>query len=192
MASNIPKPLMQSGSRDRYSPFARSVGHFIQSIRLASHMLIYRVSCFFLCHLWLYKISFGFLRRIRPVFIFKRLLVVTKAREVREVLERFDDFTLGDSIDPGNAMGHVSNDGRLAPPTHAGTTVASERCSSDPTSTRSERSLQNDVACRSMRRLDRSMWSSQLLETCRCRHRCEVFWHSSPGWMHAENGARHA
>ena len=105
MASNISKPLMQCGSRDRYSPFARSVGHFIQSIRLASHMLIYRVSCFFLCHLWLFKFGFGLLRRFRPVFIFKKLLVVTRARDVREVLQRFDDFTLGDFIDPGMPWG---------------------------------------------------------------------------------------
>jgi cytochrome P450 len=105
MSSNIPKPLMQCGSRDRYSPFARSVGHFLQSIRLASHMLIYRVSCFFLCHLWLVKFGFGLLRRFRPVFIFKNLLVVTRARDVREVLQRFEDFTLGDFIDPGMPWG---------------------------------------------------------------------------------------
>lgn len=102
MASNIPKPLMQCGSRDRYSPLARSV---IQSIHLASHMLIYRVSCFFLCHLWLFKFGFGLLRRFRPVFIVKKLLVVTRARDVREVLQRFDDFTLGDFIDPGMPWG---------------------------------------------------------------------------------------
>jgi len=105
MASNIPKPLMECGSRDRYSPFARSVGHFIQSIRLGSHMLIYRASCFFLCHLWLFKFGFGLLRRLRPIFIFKKLLVVTRARDVREVLQRFDDFTLGDFIDPGMPWG---------------------------------------------------------------------------------------
>lgn len=105
MATNIPKPLMQCGSRDRYSPFASSAGHFIQSIRLASQMLIYRVSCFFLCHLWLFKFGFGLLRRFRPVFIFKKLLVVTRARDVREVLQRFDDFTLGDFIDPGMPWG---------------------------------------------------------------------------------------
>jgi cytochrome P450 len=105
MASNIPKPLVQCGSRDRYSQFARSVERFMQSRRRAWRLLMYRTACFFLCHLWLYKISFGILRRIRPVFIFKRLLVVTKAREVREVLERFDDFTLGDSIDPGMPWG---------------------------------------------------------------------------------------
>ncbi len=105
MASNIPKPLMECGSRNRYSPFARSVGHFIQSMRLASHMLIYRASCFFLCHLWLFKFGFGLLRRFRPIFIFKKLLVVTRARDVREVLQRFDDFTLGDFIDPGMPWG---------------------------------------------------------------------------------------
>jgi cytochrome P450 len=105
MASNIPKPVVQGGSRDRHSPFARSVGHFIHSIRLASHMLIYRVTCFFLCHLWLFKFGFGLLRRFRPVFIFKKLLVVTRARDVREVLQRFDDFTLGDFIDPGMPWG---------------------------------------------------------------------------------------
>ncbi len=105
MASNIPEPLTQCGSQDRYSPFARSVGHFIRSIRLASHMLIYRVSCFFLCHLWLFKFGFGLLRRFRPVFIFKKLVVVTRAREIREVLQRFDDFTLGDFIDPGMPWG---------------------------------------------------------------------------------------
>ena len=105
MATNIPKPLMQCGSRDRYAPFARSVGHFVQSMRLASRVLIYRVSCFFLCHLWLLKFSFGLLRRFRPVFIFKKLLVVTRAGDVREVLQRFDDFTLGDFIDPGMPWG---------------------------------------------------------------------------------------
>ena len=105
MASNIPKPLLECGSRDRYSQFARSVGHFIQSVRLAWHMLAYRVSCFFLCHLWFFKFGFGLLRRIRPIFIFKKLLVVTRARDIREMLQRFDDFTLGDVIDPGMPWG---------------------------------------------------------------------------------------
>jgi cytochrome P450 len=105
MASNIPKPLIQYASRGRYAPFARSVGNFIQSRRLAWHVLAYRVSCFFLCHLWFFKFGFGLLRRFRPVCIFKKFLVVTKAREVREVLQRFDDFTLGDFIDPGMPWG---------------------------------------------------------------------------------------
>ncbi len=84
-----------AGSLFAIRTFGRAL-HAIQTPRLAST---------YLCHLCLYKISFGILTRIRPVFIFKRLLVVTKAREVREVLERFDDFTLGDSIDPGMPWG---------------------------------------------------------------------------------------
>jgi cytochrome P450 len=105
MASNIPKPLVECGSRDRCSQFARSVGHFIQSVRLGWHMLTYRVLCFFLCHLWFFKFSFGLLRRIRPIFIFKKLVVVTRARDIRDVLQRFDDFTLSDVIDPGMPWG---------------------------------------------------------------------------------------
>ncbi|MGA8318189.1 MAG: cytochrome P450, partial [Bradyrhizobium sp.] len=98
MDTNVPKPLMQCGSRDRYAQFTRWLGHYIQSRRLAFHMRLYRVSCFFLCHLGYLKFGFGLLRRIRPVFIFKKVLVVTRASEVREVLQRFDDFTLGDFI----------------------------------------------------------------------------------------------
>jgi cytochrome P450 len=105
MASNIREPLTQYGSRDRYSAFARSVGHFVQSIRLALRVLVYRVSCSLLCHLWFFKAVFRVLRWIRPIFIFKKFLVVTRAREVREVLQRFDDFTLGDFIDPGMPWG---------------------------------------------------------------------------------------
>ena len=105
MASNIPKPLVQCGSRDRYSQFTLSVVRFVRSIRFALAMLAYRVSCFFLCHLWFFKFSFGLLRRFRPVFIFKKVLIVTRAREVREVLQRFDDFTLGNFIDPGMPWG---------------------------------------------------------------------------------------
>jgi cytochrome P450 len=68
-------------------------------------MRLYRISCFFLCHLGYLKFGFGLLRRIRPVFIFKKVLVVTRASEVREVLQRFDDFTLGDFIEPGMPWG---------------------------------------------------------------------------------------
>lgn len=105
MDTNVPKPLMQCGSRDRYAQFTRWLGHYIQSRRLAFHMRLYRVSCFFLCHLGYLKFGFGLLRRIRPVFIFKKVLVVTRASEVREVLQRFDDFTLGDFIEPGMPWG---------------------------------------------------------------------------------------
>jgi cytochrome P450 len=68
-------------------------------------MCLYRLNCFFLCHLGFYKFGFNLLRRLRPVFIFKKIMVVTRDREVREVLQRFDDFTLGDFIAPGMPWG---------------------------------------------------------------------------------------
>jgi cytochrome P450 len=105
MGTSIPKPVRQSRSRDRYSQFASGTKRFIQSLRLAFHVLLYRVTCFFLCHLALYKFIFRLLQRLRPVFIFNRFMFVTRAREVREVLQRFDDFTLGDFIAPGMPWG---------------------------------------------------------------------------------------
>jgi cytochrome P450 len=77
----------------------------MQSTILAWQLRVYRTSCFFLCHLGFMKVVFALLRRVRPVFIFKKLLVVTKASDVREVLARFDDFTLSQSIEPGMPWG---------------------------------------------------------------------------------------
>ncbi|MFX8036203.1 hypothetical protein ABTK80_21785, partial [Acinetobacter baumannii] len=45
------------------------------------------------------------LRRVRPISIFGKLVVLTKMSDVREVLGRFDDFTLGEVIDPGMPWG---------------------------------------------------------------------------------------
>ena len=105
MASNMSEPLVQCTLRDRYSQFARRVERSMQSTILAWQLRVYRTSCFFLCHLGFMKFVFGLLRRVRPVFIFKKLLVVTKASDVREVLARFDDFTLSQSIEPGMPWG---------------------------------------------------------------------------------------
>src|SRR5580704_10522556 len=105
MASNMSEPLVQCTLRDRYSQFARRVERFIQSTILAWQLRVYRTRCFFLCHLGVLKVVFALLRRLRPVFIFRKVLVVTKASEVREVLGRFDDFTLSQSIEPGMPWG---------------------------------------------------------------------------------------
>ena len=105
MASDISGPQVSRKSRDHYFQFARPSERSVQSIRLAWQLLIYRTTCFFLCHMWFLKVLFGLLRLLRPVAIFKKIMIVTKASEVREVLERFDDFTLGDSIAPGMPWG---------------------------------------------------------------------------------------
>jgi cytochrome P450 len=106
MDTNIFKSTMRRESPDRYFQFVSRLERFIEARRLAFRMQLYRVQCHFLCQLGLFKFLFSVLRRFRPIFIFSKLLVVTRAREVREVLERFDDFTLGESIEPGMPWGN--------------------------------------------------------------------------------------
>ena len=102
---NIFEPLVQGQSRDRSSQSASLAERFFQSRLLAWHVFVYRTVCFFLSHLWFLKLFFAVLRRVRPVAIVGNTLFVTKASDVREVLDRFDDFTLGDFIEPGMPWG---------------------------------------------------------------------------------------
>jgi cytochrome P450 len=106
MDTNFSKSTMRRESPDRYFQFVSWLGRFIDARRLAFRTHLYRVSCYFLCQLNFLKFVFSVLRRIRPIFILNKFLVVTQAREVREVLGRFDDFTLGESIDPGMPWGN--------------------------------------------------------------------------------------
>jgi cytochrome P450 len=105
MSSNSPGPLVQDLSRDRSPQRSYSAERLVKSALLAWHMAVYRTVCFLLSHLWPLKLGFAVLRRVRPVAIFGTSLVVTKADDVREVLGRFDDFTLSDFIDPGMPWG---------------------------------------------------------------------------------------
>ena len=105
MDAHIPRPLMQDASRDSYAPAAKRVERFTKSCRRFLLLVRYRVMCYFLDHLWLFQRVFDLLRLLRPIFVFRKIVVVTRAREVREVLQRFDDFTLGDIIDPGMPWG---------------------------------------------------------------------------------------
>jgi cytochrome P450 len=107
MDTDIFKSTVRRESPDRYFQFVARLERFIKARRLALRMRLYRVQCHFLCQLGFLKLLFSVLRRFRPVFVFSnKLLVVTQAREVREVLERFDDFTLGESIEPGMPWGN--------------------------------------------------------------------------------------
>jgi hypothetical protein len=67
----------------------------LQWISLVRQMASYRFSSYIFSHLWLLKLVFTLLRRVRPISIFGKLVVLTKMSDVREVLGRFDDFTLG-------------------------------------------------------------------------------------------------
>jgi cytochrome P450 len=105
MNSNGSEPVVQGLSQDRSSRRSYSPDRLVKSVLLAWHMVVYRTVCFLLSRLWPFKLAFAVLRRVRPVAIFGASLVVTKAADVREVLDRFDDFTLGDFIDPGMPWG---------------------------------------------------------------------------------------
>lgn len=106
MDTNFSKSTMRRQSPDRYFQFTAWLNRFIEARRLASRMHLYRLQCHVLCQLDLLKFVFSVLRRFRPIFVFNTLLIATQAREVREVLERFDDFTLSESIEPGMPWGN--------------------------------------------------------------------------------------
>ncbi|QND69853.1 cytochrome P450 [Tardiphaga robiniae] len=84
---------------------ASAVDRFGRRLRMWGELVKYRLSCHVLSHLRLFKAVFAVLRVVRPITIVGNVLVATKASDVREVLERFDDFELGDTIEPGMPWG---------------------------------------------------------------------------------------
>jgi cytochrome P450 len=105
MISNVSKPLAQGFTENRPALGASLAARSIQSALVALRMIGYRINCYFLSHPSFFKLLFAVLRRVRPLALFRKVLFVTKAADVREVLDRFDDFTLGDSIAPGMPWG---------------------------------------------------------------------------------------
>jgi cytochrome P450 len=75
-------------------------GSILQSISLALRLLNYNIRCFFLSHPLLLRLVFAFIRRVRPVAIVGNVVVVAKARDVREVLDRLADFTVAEDLGP--------------------------------------------------------------------------------------------
>ena len=57
---------------------------------------VYLLVCYGLSHPLLLKMVFACLRRIRPIAIVGGNVIVTKHDDVKEVLQRFDDFTLAE------------------------------------------------------------------------------------------------
>ncbi len=79
----------------------------LKTISLAKQMIGYRSFCYLFCHLWILKFVFNFLRPLRPIAALNavNLMILTKASDVREVLDRFNDFALGEVIEPGMPWG---------------------------------------------------------------------------------------
>lgn len=97
------RPKAIDGAPETASPTA--IGALLRAVRLRLQIIKYRTTCHVFSHPGLLKAVFAFLRTVRPVTIVGRLAVVTKADDVREVLERFDDFITGDVIEPGMPWG---------------------------------------------------------------------------------------
>jgi cytochrome P450 len=103
--SDVETPDRRTAARGLSSSRANALEKIADSARSTRQNMAYRLQCYVLSQLWILKIVFTVLRAVRPVMLVGKVLVVTKAREVREVLERFDDFILSDSITPGMPWG---------------------------------------------------------------------------------------
>src|SRR5436190_21831666 len=84
---------------------ATPFGKYVQKALLCGRMAVYWGTCYALSYLFMLKLNFAVLPRVRPVAIFGKTVVLTKERDVREVLKRFEDFTLGGFIAPGMPWG---------------------------------------------------------------------------------------
>lgn len=113
MSTNVPESMVE-GSRRGSAPATRGtwrsadgggLARFIQAVSMARQMFSYRFSSYIFSHFWFLKLVFTLLRRVRPIAIFGKLVILTKMSDVREVLQRFDDFTLGEAIEPGMPWG---------------------------------------------------------------------------------------
>jgi cytochrome P450 len=113
MHSGSPEPATAESSRHagiggmpaRRLPTLDRPAAWVGTFRLAAQMLRYRVASYFLSHLTPLKLLFAVLRRLRPIAVIGNTVILTKAHDVREVLERFDDFPLGEVIEPGMPWG---------------------------------------------------------------------------------------
>jgi cytochrome P450 len=76
-----------------------------QSVRLAVTILMYNLKCYFLSHPYPLRLVFAVIRRVRPVAVFGKTVVVTKHCDVREVLDRSSDFNLSDVLGPNMPWG---------------------------------------------------------------------------------------
>jgi len=107
MSANIPESMVKDPVLHDSGQEANvgSLEGIFSAIVFSWRMFSYRSICYFLSHLWLLRFVFDLLRVVRPVSLFGNTMIVTKATEVREVLERFDDFFLGKFIEPGMPWG---------------------------------------------------------------------------------------
>jgi cytochrome P450 len=74
-------------------------------IRLAAPILKYHLTCYLLSHPYPLRIIFALIRRLRPVTVFRNLVIVTKHCDVQEALDRSGDFNVSDVLGPNMPWG---------------------------------------------------------------------------------------
>jgi len=89
-------PSLSRSQLDSGSAF--SPGRPFQSFGQALQYLSYRLTYFLLSHPYPFRIVFAVLRHVRPIATFGSMVMVSKASDVREVLDRLDDFTLNEIL----------------------------------------------------------------------------------------------
>jgi cytochrome P450 len=81
------------------SPASRS--RSCNALSTAIGFLNYHVMCWAVSDPYVLRVIFGFLRRARPVAIlFRKCVVVTKYRDVRDILHRVTDFSISELMAP--------------------------------------------------------------------------------------------
>jgi cytochrome P450 len=85
--------LNPSNVRHWCSGGSSTLGSIFESISLAGRLFAYTIKCYLLSHPLILRLGFAIVRRVRPVAIVGNQVVVAKAKDVREVLDRLADFT---------------------------------------------------------------------------------------------------
>jgi cytochrome P450 len=90
--------LNRSSDRSYRSP--SMVVSTFASLSGSLSLLKYHFVCWVLSHPLPLSFIFAFVRRARPVAMLGKMVVVTKAMDVRDVLDRLEDFTTADVLGP--------------------------------------------------------------------------------------------
>jgi hypothetical protein len=78
----------------------RQPSSLFQYIRTSLVELLYYLECYVVSYPFLLRMMFAVVRSVRPIAVFHKTVWVSKASDVREVLQRFDDFTLAEILGP--------------------------------------------------------------------------------------------
>ena len=97
--------LNPSSARQSSYGAPSTLGSVVQAVALFRRRLQYRVFCYVLSHPLPLKLIFALLRRVRPIAMLGKNVVVTKASDVRYVLDRLEDFTIADVLGPNMPWG---------------------------------------------------------------------------------------